>query len=124
MVLCVGHAAAGAPGATPGTSVTVDDVAGWLRLPEGVDVDLLTSVCAATTAWVNTLPKTKALAGADWTPDIHTGATMLAARWYRRRNSPAGIDQISDMGVAYVARSDYDVAALLALHDYAPPAVA
>lgn len=123
MVLCNGHASTG--GTFPeGASVSVEDVAMWLRLPEGADVDLLTSVCAATTVYVGTLPKVKALSGADWTPDIHTGATMLAARWYRRRNSPAGIDQISDMGVAYVARSDSDVATLLALHEYAPPAMA
>ena len=39
---------------------------------------------------------------------------MLAARLYRRRNSPNGLETITADGVAYVARYDSDIAAMLA----------
>lgn len=41
------------------------------------------------------------------------GATMLAARLHRRRNSPAGIESFTADGAAYVTRYDPDAALLL-----------
>ena len=41
------------------------------------------------------------------------GATMLAARLHRRRNSPGGIESFVADGAVYVSRQDPDVAVLL-----------
>lgn len=63
----------------------------------------------------------------DWSGDqvahIVQGATMLAARLYRRRNTPDGVTAFSDAGPVYVQRNDPDVAQLLNLGAYAKPAV-
>lgn len=118
---------AAAPGPTgPFRAVTVPEVAEWLRLPDGVDVDVLQNACDATSVWVNRLPcVVDGLAtDDDWTADIRLGAVMLAARLYRRRNSPSGIDTITDAGAVYLPRRDADVDTLLRLNEYNPPATA
>ena len=51
------------------------------------------------------------------------GATMLAARLYRRRNSPEGVATFTAEGAVYVQRNDPDVALLLGIGSYAPPVV-
>ena len=51
------------------------------------------------------------------------GVTMLAARWYRRRLSPAGIEAITDTGASYVARTDPDIARLLRIDQHQIPRV-
>lgn len=68
------------------------------------------------------------LAGFEWltdngqpTPEAKLGALMLAARLHRRRNSPGGIETLGDAGVAYVARTDPDLARLLRLDAYQMP---
>lgn len=55
--------------------------------------------------------------------DTVLGAKMLAARMYRRRNSPAGIEAITDAGTAFVARYDSDISRLLRLDGFAAPRV-
>lgn len=59
----------------------------------------------------------------EWTADVVLGANMLGARLVRRRNSPAGVEAFADQGAVYVQRNDPDVAFLLELGSYAPPAV-
>ena len=94
--------------------ITNADVAGWLKLTDPDD-SILTPVVAATNAWVAALPVlADAAEGADWPPDVHQGAVMLAARWYRRRNTPAGVESYAD-NVVYLPRRDADVAQLLHL---------
>lgn len=51
------------------------------------------------------------------------GATMLAARWYRRRNSPEGVATMGQETPVYVQRNDPDLAQLLGIGAYAPPVV-
>ena len=52
------------------------------------------------------------------------GATMLAARLHRRRNSPAGTDLVVDAGgAATVLRYDPDVARLLRIDYHSAPGV-
>jgi hypothetical protein len=59
-----------------------------------------------------------------WAPDHQAGALLLAARLYRRRNSPDGVYTLGgEQGVAYVARTDPDVAMYLQLGAYAVPTV-
>lgn len=70
-------------------------------------------------------PADQETAPADWTswPQIITGATMLAARIWRRRHTPDGVAGFADNAPVYVQRNDPDVALLLQLGDYAKPAV-
>lgn len=102
------------------TSITPADVAAWLKLSDPDDA-ILTPVVAATNAWVAALPVVADLPpdAADWPAEVHQGAVMLAARWYRRRNTPAGVESYAD-NVVYLPRRDADVSALLHL---AKPAV-
>lgn len=58
-----------------------------------------------------------------WPPYVIDGASMLAARLFRRRNSPAGVETFTDQGAVYVQRNDPDIAQLLRLGTYAPPQV-
>lgn len=61
----------------------------------------------------------------DYRPKYQQGATMLAARVYRRRNSPNGVEDFgSDLqGAIYTRSSDPDVAQLLELGRYERPAI-
>lgn len=61
--------------------------------------------------------------GSEAPEDAGLAATMLAARLERRRNSPDGVQAITDQGALYVARTDPDIARLLRIEAYAPPAV-
>jgi hypothetical protein len=80
---------------------------------------------AATVAAVNSLIARWLNPAADgtWRPEHVLGATMLAARLYRRRNSPEGVATFTAEGAVYVQRNDPDVAMLLGLGSYAPPVV-
>jgi len=51
------------------------------------------------------------------------GSTMLAARLFRRRNTPDGVSAFADLTPVYVQRNDPDVALLLNLGPWARPAV-
>jgi hypothetical protein len=60
----------------------------------------------------------------NWPDFTVLGASLLAARWVKRNNSPAGvIDLGGDVGVAYVQRNDPDIGIMLGLGPYAAPAV-
>jgi len=59
-----------------------------------------------------------------WPPKLVLGATLLASRWFRRSNSPAGvIDLGGEAGVAYVQRNDPDIGLMLGIGPYTRPAV-
>lgn len=75
---------------------------------------------AATVAAVNALVPRMARTPPD---AVTLGATMLAARLYRRRNSPEGVATFTADGAVYVQRNDPDVAMLLGIGAYAPPVV-
>jgi hypothetical protein len=109
--------------------LTAQDVKAWLRLPadDATDDDLIGSCVAATNAWVAATAYVTGLdpvtwPGGEWPPDVTLGATMLAARLYRRRNTPAGIEAIAD-GAVYVPRRDSDVDSMLHMGAWAPPRV-
>lgn len=61
--------------------------------------------------------------GEDWPANLKLGAVMLAARMYRRRNSPAGVESMGELGPVYVSRNDPDLAQLLKIGRYAAPRV-
>lgn len=88
------------------------NVRAWLDLPAGRDETLVTLAADAATAFVSRLPHI----GPDatgWDPDTALGGIMLAARIYRRRNTPSGVEAFGDVSTAYVARNDPDVSRLL-----------
>ncbi len=102
------------------TPTTVLAVTQFLGLPDDtVDPGLSTTVDA-----INALvSQWRPLADADWSANIKHGATMLAARVWRRRNSPAGVESYGDLGPTYVRRNDPDVAILLGMGFYTEPQV-
>jgi hypothetical protein len=58
-----------------------------------------------------------------WPYRVVYGSTLLAARYYRRKNSPAGVEAMGAAGAVYVMRTDPDVAQLLQLGTHSPPTV-
>lgn len=105
----------------------VDTVAAMLRLPDlsDADADYLADVVAGVNAFVERLPYTPKTGDVDpvWSADVLQGANMLAGRVYRRRNSPGGVESITEMGAIYVQRNDPDVAMMLGIGGYARPIV-
>lgn len=84
----------------------------------------LADVVEATIDYVGTLPVVAALPeGSDWPNGVNLGATMLAARLLRRRNSPNGVEGMTTDAISYVARYDSDIARLLKLDGFQGPAV-
>lgn len=96
--------------------ITTADVAAYLGLPDDQDPALPGPV-AASNGYVAALPHV-----ADpWDDRTTQGAIMLAARLYRRRNTPAGVESYAGEGAVYVARTDPDVAVLLRVGIAATP---
>lgn len=111
---------------------TDEQVAKWLGLKAwtpGTDA-ILTAVVASTNAYVAGLPAVAALpapvppaTATDWPADLLLGTTMLAARYYRRRNSASGVEAITESGAQYVSRWDSDIARLLRIDAFDKPQV-
>jgi hypothetical protein len=79
-------------------------------------LDKLAPTVAAVNEWVDEHATSKPASRA-------LGALMLAARLYRRRNSPEGVATFAADGAVYVQRNDPDIAMLLGIGSYAPPVV-
>jgi hypothetical protein len=82
----------------------------------------------AVNSWVRQLPvASEALTYGTpppaWPPHVTMGATMLATRLWRRKDSPSGVETFTDQGAVYVSRNDPDVAQLLSIGSYSPPVV-
>ncbi|QXG07726.1 putative head-tail connector [Curtobacterium phage Penoan] len=98
----------------------------WLRLPasdtSGDAGKTLDMVVASAVSFVAGLPIAQRTdtAAAD---SIALGTIMLAARLVRRRNSPGGIEAMTESGAAYVARTDSDVSRLLGLDQFQAPMI-
>lgn len=102
------------PGAEDLTSV-----ARTLRMLERA-ADEEDPVVADSVAAVNSLVPTWLDRPADgWKPHHHLGATMLAARLYRRKDSPGGVAQFGMEGASYVSGNWPDIAMLLGAGNYA-----
>ena len=100
---------------------TLEVVKAWLKLTTTTDDDLVRQCTAAANVVVGryVTPPTDDLERGDH--DL--AATMLAARLYRRRNSPEGVQAMTDAGAWYVARTDPDIARLLRIDQYLAPQV-
>lgn len=101
------------------------DVAQFLRLPSPVpevDSGLLADCCGAAEPIV-VRHRSDIGTDPDAIPDdVYQGAVMLAARLYRRRNSPAGIETMGET-VNYVASFDPDLDQFLRRGRYRMPGV-
>lgn len=120
--------------ATPYEPVWLDieDVKSWLRLQaqDTSDDVLLNGVAAMTEPYVQRcrpewfLPNEEIPTKIEYRPDAETyqGAVMYAAREYRRRNSPAGIEAFGET-TNFVSRYDPDIERALQTGSYANPIV-
>jgi hypothetical protein len=107
---------------TPPTSAA--DVAAWMDR-DAADAPLLGKLelpAAAASMFVQRLHNPGP--DGEWDAAKRLGATMLAGRLYRRRNSAEGVATFTTDGAVYVQRNDPDIALLLELGPYARPVVA
>lgn len=105
------------------------DVKLWLALDETDTADdaLVAAACAMTEPYVQRCRPEWAVPGVfpDYVPDAETyqGAVMYAAREYRRRNSPAGVQSFADGSTLYVSKYDSDIERALRTGAYSTPRV-
>lgn len=101
------------------SGVTVAQVKEYLGIGDDRDDEAITTVVGAVNSLLVSWKGDPALWPAHWVQ----GGVMLAARVYRRRNSPAGVESFGDLGGVYIQRNDPDVAQLLELGVYKKPVV-
>lgn len=103
-----------------------DDVKRWLRLndQDTSDDDLINAVSAMAEPYVIRCRPEWITSLGTYVPDAETyqGAVMYAAREYRRRNSPAGIELMGEVS-SFVARFDPDIDRALQTGAYARPVI-
>lgn len=109
------------------TEFTTNEAAGqWLQLTGDLTGDAVLTSCvkaanSVTARYVGDDLSDQTVPTLD---DAKQAATMLAARLYRRRNSPEGIQGITPEGIAIgIVRSDADIARLLRIDAYTVPQV-
>lgn len=103
--------------AAPVGPTSVDRVLGMLSMPaddpEGSVAAVVAAVNSLIRGWLSPAPD------GEWAAHHRYGADLLAARMYRRRESPAGFQMQGMEAAVYVSRNDPDVAQLLGLGAYA-----
>lgn len=110
---------AGLPATGPVSLGTVKSELGYTTVDAARDARLQLRVDAVN-AWVRQLPVasdslTYSATPPAWPPYVTMGATMLATRLWRRKDSPSGVEAFTDGTAFYVQRNDPDVARLLKL---------
>lgn len=118
---------AGLPAAGP-ADVTVVTAELYPQGTTSENTDRIELRVDAVNAWVRSLPVasdalTYGSTPPAWPPYVTLGATMLATRLWRRKDSPSGVETFTDQGAIYVSRNDPDVAQLLQLGTYTKPLV-
>ena len=102
------------------------DVKAWLRLDgtDPTDDDLVRRVSGLAELYVQRCRPDQWTTPTD-VPDaeVYQAGVMYAAREYRRRNSPGGIESITDAGATYVSKYDSDIERALRTGTWAEPAV-
>lgn len=108
------------PVLAPAGPATTTAVAAWLGANDPQHADEMAHIAAvvpAINAYVRSY-RTPPADGQPWPATLVQGAVMLAARNVRRRNSPAGVETVGDLGAVYVSRFDRDLDQLLGLGDF------
>lgn len=117
--------------------ITSENVIEWMGITQNLEPIL--EITNAVNEYINTLPSTArayALAYPEvvdpdpqmdyfnaWGPRQRTAALMLASRWYRRRNSPNGVESAAGDITVYVTKYDSDIARLLEIDGFDKPDV-
>ena len=83
----------------------------------GSQIESVKESALAASALVN------AWCGKKWSESQELGAIMLAARLFRRRNSPGGVETLGDITPVYVSRRDPDIAMLIGISTWQKPRV-
>lgn len=103
------------------------DVKAWLRLHEEdtSDDDLIQRMAAMAEPYVERCRPEFRKEDGTFVPDVeaYQGGVMYAAREYRRRNSPAGIEMFGEVA-SFVTRFDTDIERALHTGAWAPPIIA
>lgn len=107
----------------PDPAFNVAAIKAWLKIDRPDDDGILATIAVAVTSLIEDLPDVRRTDTGAWADSTHTAALMLAARLYRRRNSPAGVEAFANQGAVYVSRYDSDIARLLRIDSYTPPRV-
>lgn len=108
-------------GLPSGGPTTLPAVKGQLNITDATDDAKLTIIVNAVNSLIRTWPVSEAAVGAtEWPASIQMGAMLLAARLFRRKNSPAGVEAFGTAGAAYVMRNDPDIAMMLKLGSWTP----
>lgn len=100
--------------------ITSADVISWLGITQNLEA--LDEIVPAVNSFVDALPQIDRDAAGLWKSTTRLAAIMLAARWYRRQNSPGGLTA-NDQGVTYVSRYDSDIARMLHIDGFEKPDV-
>lgn len=117
------------PNSGPATLEGVKSFLGGSYAPDAdPDDPAITNAVRAANAFVRELRIAQRADGrADWAgddvADVVQGTTQLAARLFRRKDTPDGVAQFGTDSPLYVARTDPDVSLLLQLGPNAKPAV-
>lgn len=111
---------AGLPATGPTTLALVKE---RLRISDTADDDRLQDVVDAVNGrvrgWpVAALSLTHGTPPPVWPADVVLGTTMLTVRLWRRKDSPAGVETVGELGPIYVQRNDPDIAVMLRLGSY------
>ncbi|UVJ37981.1 hypothetical protein [Arthrobacter sp. CJ23] len=101
--------------------ITTADVIGFMGITQ--NLDSLELIVPAVNYYVDALPQIdRNVAG--WESTTKFAAVLLAARWYKRRNSPgATIDGAMDGGQIRITKYDSDIARLLHIDGFEQPQV-
>lgn len=118
---------AGLPATGPTDLATVKAELGYTTTDAARDARLQLRVDAAN-SYARSLPVasdalTYGTPPPAWPAYVRAGTTMLATRLWRRKDSPSGVEVLGGDQVAYVSRTDPDVAQLLKVGTYSPPQV-
>lgn len=98
-----------------------DRAAAWAKSP--TTTPEMGMCAAAVIDYLGTLPSVPRDTDGTLTAAAELGAIMLTARLERRRNSTSGIESSADLGIAYVARTDSDIARLLRIDAFQTPQI-
>jgi hypothetical protein len=95
---------------------TLDNLKEMLQITSASDDNVLQKKIETANSWV----LERIMAGHEQAPEVQEAILMLAARLYKRRQSPEGVAGWGDLGVIRVMAKDPDIKALLEHHlDYA-----
>lgn len=104
--------------------ISTDDVASWsgITVIGSQEQTILPLIVDAVNVYVESLPHIDRDEAGQWAATTHLGAILLAARLYRRKNSPGGIEAVGD-SMSYIARYDSDISRLLNTDSFRKPVV-